>query len=185
MQESEPATTLDALETAGEQDVRRLKRFMSDALQRTIPGDIDTLASAAVAPERADHLAQALQDWSACAPLPLLALRMLIDDDKAQRARGAALLVQWINLAISLLPLLREDVWERLACPPSITVAGADCAHATAALTGAVDAQRHGADDQTDATTQPLHGEGRTIRCRCRCRLHRMMLPSTVKHGAL
>ena len=95
------------------------------------------------------------------------------------------MLAQRPNLAAALLPLLREDVWERLACPPSITVAGADCAHATAALTGAVDAQRHGADDQTDATTQPRHGEGRTIRCRCRCRLHRMMLPSTVKHGAL
>jgi hypothetical protein len=88
LQESEPATTLDALETAGEQDVRRLKRFMSDALQRTIPGDIDTLASAAVAPERADHLAQALQDWSACAPLPLLALRMLIDDNPDGSARA-------------------------------------------------------------------------------------------------
>ena len=96
-----------------------------------------------------------------------------------------AMLAQRPNLAAALLPLLREDVRERQACTPSIAVAGADCARATAALTGAVDAQRHGADDQTDATTQPLHGEGRTIRCRCRCRLHRMMLPSTVKRGAL
>jgi len=94
------------------------------------------------------------------------------------------MLAQRPNLAAALLPLLREDVRERQACTPSITVASADCARATAALTGAADAQRHGADGRTDATTQPLHGEGRTIRCRCRCRLHRMMRTSTVKRGA-
>ena len=106
--------------------MRRLKRFMSDALQRTIPGDIDTLASAAVAPERADHLAQALQDWSACAPLPLLALRMLIDDDEARRARGAALLARRPDVAAAILPLLRADVRTLLEHDVRIAVAGAD-----------------------------------------------------------
>ena len=126
LREPDPAAALDALAAAGTQDVRRLWRFMSDALQRTILGGVDALTSAVAAPERVDDLAQALRAWGADDPLPLLALRMLIDADEARRARGAAILAQHPDVAVSLLPLLREDLRTTLMSNPIIAFACAD-----------------------------------------------------------
>jgi hypothetical protein len=51
---------------------------------------------------------------------------MLIDNDEARRARGAALLARRPNMAASLLPLLRDDVHVWLETDPRLTVACAD-----------------------------------------------------------
>jgi hypothetical protein len=58
--------------------------------------------------------------------LPLLALRMLIEDDERRRARGAAILAQRPDLAAALLPLLRNNVRAALESVPAIAFAGAD-----------------------------------------------------------
>jgi hypothetical protein len=123
---SDPAATLDALETAGAQDVQRLWRFMSDALRRTISGDIDALASAAAAPGRVDDLAQALRAWNVDDPLPLLALRMLIDDNEKRQAQGVAALARQTGRAATLLLLLRDDLRTLLESVPVIAFAGSD-----------------------------------------------------------
>ena len=71
-------------------------------------------------------LAATLRGWNADDLLPLLALRMLIDDDEARRARGAALLARRPDVAAAILPLLREDLRAVLVRDPRIAVAGAD-----------------------------------------------------------
>jgi len=117
----------NALTAASLEETRRIWQSLPNALQQSVLGDRDALLTDAAAPGRVDDLAQALHERSGDdGLLPLLALRMLIDDDKAQRARGAALLVQWINLAISLLPLLRDDLRVWLETDPRIAVACAD-----------------------------------------------------------
>ena len=128
----------------------RIWRLMPEALQSAVPGDRDALASAAAAPGGADALAQTLRACPADDTLPLLALRMLIEDDERRpsarrqasaclaalrmliedderrRARGAAILAQRPDLAAALLPLLRKDLHALLARDPRIVVAGAD-----------------------------------------------------------
>ena len=117
----------NALTAASLEETRRIWQSLPNALQQSVLGDRDALLTDAAAPGRVDDLAQALHERSGDdGLLLLLALRMLIDDDKAQRARGAALLVQWINLAISLLPLLRDDLRVWLETDPRIAVACAD-----------------------------------------------------------
>jgi len=126
LHKSDPTAILDALETAGAQDMRRLWRCMSEALRRTISGDIDALASAAATPEHANALAQALRGWNANDPLALLALRLLIDDNPDGTVRGVAMLAQRPNVAASLLPLLHENLRVRLESVPAIALDGAD-----------------------------------------------------------
>jgi len=126
LHKSDPTAILDALETAGAQDMRRLWRCMSEALRRTISGDIDALASAAATPEHANALAQALRDWGADDPLPLLALRMLINNNAKRQARGVALLARQTGRAAALLPLLRDDLRTLLESVPVIAFAGSD-----------------------------------------------------------
>jgi hypothetical protein len=99
---------------------------MSEALRRTISGDIDALASAAATPEHANALAQALRGWNANDPLALLALRLLIDDNPDGTVRGVAMLAQRPNVAASLLPLLHENLRVRLESVPAIALDGAD-----------------------------------------------------------
>ena len=126
LQDGDADVALDALAAAPAEEMTRIWRLMPEALQSAVPGDRDALASAAAAPGGADALAQTLRACPADDTLPLLALRMLIEDDERRRARGAAILAQRPDLAAALLPLLRKDLHALLARDPRIVVAGAD-----------------------------------------------------------
>ena len=117
---------VDALAAAPAEEIMRIWRLMPEALQSAVLGDRDALASVAAAPGDADALAQTLRACSADDTLPLLALRMLIEDDERRRARGAAILAQRPDLAAALLPLLRNNVRAALESVPAIAFAGAD-----------------------------------------------------------
>jgi len=117
---------IDALMNAPFDALARIWRLLPEDLQQFVLGDRDALLRKIAVPGHADALAQRLQAWEADDPLPLLALRMLIDDDEARRARGAALLARRPDVAASLLPLLHDDVRTELESVPSIAVAGAD-----------------------------------------------------------
>jgi len=120
------AAALDALATTPLDEMPGIWRLLPEAFQQFVLSDCDALLTDVAAPGRADALAQALRGWNANDPLPLLALHMLRADDEARRAQGAALLAQQPDLAALLLPLLREDVRERLVCNLQIAVASAD-----------------------------------------------------------
>jgi hypothetical protein len=126
LQDGDADVALDALAAAPAEEMTRIWRLMPEALQSAVLGDRDALASAAAAPGGADALAQTLRACPADDTLPLLALRMLIEDDERRRARGAAILAQRPDLAAALLPLLRKDLHALLARDPRIVVAGAD-----------------------------------------------------------
>jgi len=126
LQDGDADVALDALAAAPAEEIMRIWRLMPEALQSAVLGDRDALASVAAAPGDADALAQTLRACSADDTLPLLALRMLIEDDERRRARGAAILAQRPDLAAALLPLLRKDLHALLARDPRIVVAGAD-----------------------------------------------------------
>jgi hypothetical protein len=117
---------LDALADSSLEKTLHLWRLLPEALQQFVRDACDALLTDVAAPGRADALAQALRGWNADDPLPLLALRMLVDDDENQRARGTAILAQQPDLSASLLPLLREDLRAVLVRDPRIAVAGAD-----------------------------------------------------------
>jgi hypothetical protein len=68
-------------------------------------------SAAAVAPKRAVARTQALRKWSGNDDvLPLLTLRLLIENDEERRARSAATLVRQTNLVVAPWALLRKDV---------------------------------------------------------------------------
>jgi hypothetical protein len=117
---------LDALMNAPFDALARIWRLLPEDLQQFVLGDRDALLREVAAPGHADALAQTLRGWNADDLLPLLALRMLIDDDEARRARGAALLARRPDVAAAILPLLREDLHMLLEHDPRIAVAGAD-----------------------------------------------------------
>ena len=117
-----PDEVLTALATAPLDKMLHLWRLLPEPLQHDIIGDRGALIAAA-APERADDLAQAQQVWSTD---NLLALRLLINADAERRTRGAAILAQQPDLAVSLLPLLRDDASTALASHPTIAFASAD-----------------------------------------------------------
>jgi hypothetical protein len=117
---------IDALMNAPFDALARIWRLLPEDLQQFVLGDRDALLREVAAPGHADALAQRLQAWEADDPPSLLALRMLIDNDEARRARGAAILAQHPNMAASLLPLLHDDVRTALEAVPTIAVAGAD-----------------------------------------------------------
>jgi hypothetical protein len=124
-----PTAMLDALAAAPPQETQRIWRLMPNTIRSAVLGDIDALAANAAAERQADALAQTLRKWVGnddVLPLPPLALRMLIDDDEVRRAWGAALLAQRPDVAVSLLPLLREDMRTTLASVSIITFASAD-----------------------------------------------------------
>ena len=123
---NDPATARDALATAPLDKMPGIWRLLPDTIRSAILGDGDALLTDVAAPGRADALAQTLQAWNADDPLALLALRMLIENDEARRARGAAILAQQPDMAASLLLLLREDLRAVLVRDPRIAVAGAD-----------------------------------------------------------
>jgi len=117
---------LDALAATPLDKMPGIWRLLPDTIRSAILGDGDALLTDVAAPGRADALAQTLQAWNADDPLALLALRMLIENDEARRARGAAILAQQPDMAASLLLLLREDLRALLVRDPRIAVAGAD-----------------------------------------------------------
>jgi hypothetical protein len=124
-----PTAMLDALAAAPPQETQRIWRLMPNTIRSAVLGDIDALAANAAAERQADALAQTLRKWVGnddVLPLPPLALRMLIDDDEVRRAWGAALLAQRPDVAVSLLPLLREDMRTTPASVSIITFASAD-----------------------------------------------------------
>jgi hypothetical protein len=126
LQDGDADVALDALAAAPAEEIMRIWRLMPEALQSAVLGDRDALASVAAAPGGADALAQMLRACPADDTLPLLALRMLIEDDERRRARGAAILAQRPDLAAALLPLLRNNVRAALESVPAIAFAGAD-----------------------------------------------------------
>jgi len=126
LQDGDADVAPDAPAAAPAEEMTRIWRLMPEALQSAVLGDRDALASAAAAPGGADALAQTLRACSADDTLPLLALRMLIEDDERRRARGAAIPAQRPDLAAALLPLLRNNVRAALESVPAIAFAGAD-----------------------------------------------------------
>jgi hypothetical protein len=121
-----PTAVLDALAAASD-TLTRIWHLLPDALRQSVHGDRYALASAAAAPGGADALMQTLRAWEEDNnPLPLLALRMLIDDNPDRRAQGVAVLAQQPDLAVSLLPLLHHDLRMLLERDSHIAVAGAD-----------------------------------------------------------
>jgi hypothetical protein len=121
-----PTAVLDALAAASD-TLTRIWHLLPDALRQSVLGDRYALASAAAAPGGADALMQTLRAWEEDNnPLPLLALRMLIDDDARRQERGVAILAQQPDLAVSLLPLFRDDLRTTLASNPAIAIASAD-----------------------------------------------------------
>jgi hypothetical protein len=123
---NDPAAARDALATAPLDKMPGIWRLLPDTIRSAILGDRDALLRDVAAPGRADALAQALRGWNADDPLPLLALRMLIDADAEWRAWGATLLAQQPDVATALLPLLRDDVHTALMSNPVIAFADAD-----------------------------------------------------------
>jgi len=117
---------LNALMDAPFDTLTRIWRLLPETLQHAVLGDLDALLRDVAAPGRVDDLAQALQDWGADDPLPLLALRMLIGDSEERRAWGISALAQRPDVAAALLPLLRDDRRTMLASDPTIAFAGAD-----------------------------------------------------------
>ena len=126
LRDGNAAVVLDALADSSLEKTLHLWRLLPDTIRSAILGDGDTLLADVAAPGRADSLAQTLRGWNADDPLPLLALRMLIDDDEARRARGAALLARRPDVAAAILPLLCEDLHMLLEHDPRIAIAGAD-----------------------------------------------------------
>jgi len=126
LRDGNAAVVLDALADSSLEKTLHLWRLLPDTIRSAILGDGDALLTDVAAPGRADALAQTLQAWNADDPLALLALRMLIENDEARRARGAAILAQQPDLSASLLLLLREDLRAVLVRDPRIAVAGAD-----------------------------------------------------------
>jgi hypothetical protein len=126
LRDGNAAVVLDALADSSLEKTLHLWRLLPDTIRSAIPGDCDALLRDVAAPERADALVQALRGWNVDDPLPLLALRMLIDDNPDRRARGAALLARRPDVAAAILPLLRADVRTLLEHDVRIAVAGAD-----------------------------------------------------------
>jgi hypothetical protein len=79
---------LNALMDAPFDTLTRIWRLLPETLQHAVLGDLDALLRDVAAPGRGDDLAQALQDWGADDPLPLLALRMLIGDSEERAGVG-------------------------------------------------------------------------------------------------
>jgi hypothetical protein len=121
-----PTAALDALTEAPFDALTRIWRLLPKALQQFVLGDRDALLHNVAAPGRVDDLAQALQDWGADAPLPLLALRMLIGDSEERRAWGISALARRPDVAAALLPLMHADARMLLERDSRIAIAGAD-----------------------------------------------------------
>ena len=126
LRKGEADATLDALMDAPFDALTRIWRLLPEDLQQFVLGDRDALLTNVAASGCADALTQTLRAWDTNNPRPLLALRMLIDDNEARRARGAALLAQQTDVAAAILPLLREDLRTTLAADPTIAFASAD-----------------------------------------------------------
>ena len=122
-----PTAVFNALADAPFDVLTRIGIILPDALQQSALNNLHALASAVAAPGGVDALVQTLHAWrDGNDLLPLLALRMLIDDDEARRTRGVALLAERIGQATTLLPLLCDDVRMLLECDSRIAIAGAD-----------------------------------------------------------
>jgi hypothetical protein len=122
-----PTAAFNALADAPFDVLTRIGIILPDALQQSALNNLHALASAVAAPGGVDALVQTLHAWrDGNDLLPLLALRMLIDDDEARRTRGVALLAERIGQATTLLPLLCDDVRMLLECDSRIAIAGAD-----------------------------------------------------------
>jgi hypothetical protein len=106
------------------QEALRVWNLLPETLRHAVLGDENALLADVAAPERADDLAQALRAENN--PLPLLALRMLIDDDAERREQGMTILAQQPDRAAALLLLLRDDVHTALMSNPVIAFADAD-----------------------------------------------------------
>jgi uncharacterized membrane protein YeaQ/YmgE (transglycosylase-associated protein family) len=117
---------LNALMDAPFDTLTRIWRLLPETLQHAVLGDLDALLRDVAAPGRVDDLAQALQDWGADAPLPLLALRMLIGDSEERRAWGISALARRPDVAAALLPLMHADARMLLEHDVRIAIAGAD-----------------------------------------------------------
>jgi len=76
-----PVATLDALTAMAPDRIIHIQRFLLNAIRDAIVGDRDALITAVAAPGHADAPAQTLRAWIADDPLPLLAMRLLIDDN--------------------------------------------------------------------------------------------------------
>ena len=124
LHDNDPRAVCTALATMHPQEALRVWNLLPETLQHAVLGDRDALLADVAAPERAGDLAQALRAENN--PLPLLALRMLIDADAERRAWGATLLAQQPDVATALLPLLRDDVHTALMSNPVIAFADAD-----------------------------------------------------------
>jgi len=121
-----PTAALDALTEAPFDALARIWRLLPEDLQQSALGDIDALLADIAAPGCAEALARTLRDGNADDPLPLLALRMLIDNNPDWRAWGISALARHPDLMPSLLPLLRNDLQTTLASNPTIGFASAD-----------------------------------------------------------
>jgi len=122
-----PTAAFNALADAPFDVLTRIGIILPDALQQSALNNLHALASAVAAPGGVDALVQTLHAWrDGNDLLPLLALRMLIDDDEARRTRGVALLAGRTGLASTLLPLLCDDVRMLLERDSRIAIAGAD-----------------------------------------------------------
>jgi hypothetical protein len=117
---------LNALMDAPFDTLTRIWRLLPETLQHAVLGDLDALLRDVAAPGRVDDLAQALQDWGADDPLPLLALRMLIGDSEERRAWGISALAQRPDVAAALLPLMHADARMLLEHDVRIAIASAD-----------------------------------------------------------
>jgi hypothetical protein len=142
LRDGNAAVVLDALADSSLEKTLHLWRLLPEALQQFVRDACDALLCDVAAPGRADSLAQTLRGWNADDPLPLLALRMLIDDDEARRARGTTILAQQPDMAAALLLLLREDLRAVLVRDPRIAVAGADLPPSRLSVHGRGRAQR-------------------------------------------
>ena len=126
LRDGNAAVVLDALADSSLEKTLHLWRLLPDTIRSAILGDGDTLLADVAAPGRADSLAQTLRGWNADDPLPLLALRMLIDDNEKRQAQGVAALARQTGRAATLLLLLRDDLRTLLESVPVIAFAGSD-----------------------------------------------------------
>jgi hypothetical protein len=127
LHDNDPRAACTALATMPPQEALRVWNLLPETLRHAVLGDENALLADVASPERVDDLAQALQDWvGEDDPLPLLALRMLIDDDAERREQGMTILAQQPDRAAALLLLLRDDVHTALMSNPVIAFADAD-----------------------------------------------------------
>jgi len=124
LHDNDPRAVCTALATMPPQEALRVWNLLPETLQHAVLGDRDALLADVATPERADDLAQALRAENN--PLPLLALRMLIDADAERREQGMTILAQQPDRAAALLLLLRDDLRMILGSDPVIVFASAD-----------------------------------------------------------